>query len=44
MGISSEDALSSIRISVGRDTTQNDIQIFLEKLTQIIRRLQPSQT
>ena len=39
LGLSHEKAHSSLRISLGRDTTEEDIDYFLEKLKEIIKKL-----
>jgi len=39
MGLSKEQAQSSLRISLGKDNTSDDIDYFLEKLEAVIDRL-----
>lgn len=39
MGLNDDDALSTIRISMGWNTTQDDVNQFIEKYTKIIERL-----
>ncbi len=39
MGLTDDDALSTIRISMGWNTTQDDVNQFIEKYTKIIERL-----
>lgn len=39
MGLSDADALASIRFSLGRYTTEEDIAITIEKVTQLVARL-----
>jgi cysteine desulfurase len=41
MGLSDEEALSTIRISLGWDTTKEDIALFVKKYIKIIERLRP---
>ncbi|MHA2611226.1 MAG: cysteine desulfurase family protein [bacterium JZ-2024 1] len=39
MGLSPPEALSALRISLGISTTKNDLQLFLEALRKILRRM-----
>lgn len=39
MGLSDDDALSTLRISMGWNTTQDDVNTFIEKYIKIIERL-----
>ncbi|KFF01360.1 cysteine desulfurase [Chryseobacterium formosense] len=39
MGLSNEDALGSIRISMGRNTTDKDIFVFMERIHQFMRNV-----
>jgi len=39
IGLSSEEALSSLRISLSRYTTEEEAELLLEKLPAVIRRM-----
>jgi len=40
MGLTDDQALSSIRVSMGWTTTQNDVEVFIDSYSKIIKRLQ----
>jgi cysteine desulfurase len=43
-GVEAERAHGSIRMSMGRDTTREDIDYVIEKLTQVVKRVREIST
>jgi len=42
MGLSDDDAYSSIRFSLGKNTTETEIKETIEQFTEIVNRMRPS--